>query len=141
MWSAGMFAVIVSVVIGGLWIARGHGEGARFDLPSAEPRAVSFQATSVSLGSSLQAIASRRARIDRFLENIEVVRTVSQQMAPERSAQIDMVLEEMESEAQELASEAGLRDQATDEKISELEISLNRLISTFGRLLEPEVKL
>lgn len=141
MWNAWMFTVIVSAVIGGLWIARGEGEGARFDIPDTETVSMSYQTSSVTLGSSVNAIATRRARIERFLQNIEVVKVVSQQMAPERAAQIDMVLEEMTSEAQELSSEAALSDRATDEKISELEDDLNRLIAAFGRLLEPEVKL
>jgi len=141
MWNAWMFTFIVSVVIGGLWIARGKGEGARFDIPDTESASISFQTSSVSLGPSVNTIANRRARIERLLQNIEVVRAVSQQMTPERAAQIDLVLDEMTSEAQELTSESALGDRSTDEKISELEDSLNRLIAAFGRLLEPEVKL
>ncbi len=141
MWNASAFAIAVSAVIGGLWVARMDVEEARWNASSPAPASVSLHTSSVSLNSNVEVIASRRARIERLLENIDAVRTVSQRMTPERAVLIEMVLDEMSQEAKEMANEKALASSATDEKLAELESDLNRLIAIFSRLLEPELKL
>jgi hypothetical protein len=88
-----------------------------------------------------QAVMGRKIRIQKLLTTLDRVAEISMQMSPERSSTLEPVIVDLAERTLELTSNDTVRNDSTDQKLGQLELTLDRLVGVLGKIVEPEVSL
>jgi hypothetical protein len=88
-----------------------------------------------------QQMLSRRLRVERILFALDHVADVASHMSPERIASVEPVLTNLAEQTLELNSGEAMLDRDTDEKLDDLEDSVDGLVQAVELYIEPEMTL
>jgi hypothetical protein len=86
-------------------------------------------------------VPMRKLRLQNLLATLNNIAEVSMQMAPERSANLEPIIVDLAERTIELTGAAAIQQESTDEKISQIEMTIDRLVGALNKSVEPEVSL
>lgn len=83
----------------------------------------------------------RKERIARILITLDRIAAVTAQMKPETADRVEPVLADLAEQALSFANDEALRTVSTDSNLTRLETTVNQLVKTVNRYVEPEVRI
>lgn len=144
-------AVLIPAVASGLWLVKTgppevysepHGGAGEAEIQTPDSPD-SLEVASVHgmdpSSDEVEAVISRRIRIERILMALDGVAEVALQMSPEQSARLEPVIIDLAEQTLELTTEDAAFRGSTDVELSEIEATLEKLVTAVERLVEPEM--
>jgi hypothetical protein len=86
-------------------------------------------------------IIERKLRIEFLLNTLERVAEVSQEMAPERAAALEPAIADLMEQLLDLSSASSLVNPDTDSVLTQLEATVQELLDSLAKAVEPETSL
>lgn len=87
------------------------------------------------------AALNRRLRIERILVTLDRVAEVAGQMNPDQAAELEPVIVDIAERTLDLSDDESVRRSSTDDELTEIERTVDRLVTVVENMVEPEMSL